>query len=103
MAEQKTYTAQNVAKYLIRLASRECVGDDGEREGITNLKLQKMLYFAQVYFLATMNRPLFSDRIEAWEYGPVVPCIYRQYKKTEATRLYPKKTHPRSRMRIKRK
>ena len=62
-------------------ASRECVGDDGEREGITNLKLQKMLYFEQVYFLATLNRPLFSGRIEAWEYGPVVPCIYRQYKK----------------------
>lgn len=74
------YTADNVAKYLIYLGSQAFVGDEQEREGITNLKLQKVLYFAQAYYLAKLGRPLFSDKIEAWEYGPVVPNVYRKYK-----------------------
>lgn len=80
MTKQATYTADNVAKYLIYLASQELVGDNQEREGITNLKLQKVLYFVQAYYLAKLGRPLFSDKIEAWEYGPVVPTVYRKYR-----------------------
>ena len=80
MAKKTSYTAYNVAKYLIYLASQKLVGDNNEREGITNLKLQKVLYFAQAHYLAKLNRTLFSDKIEAWEYGPVVPTIYKKYK-----------------------
>ena len=81
MAKQNTYTADDVATYFINLSSHSIVGDNDEREGITNLKLQKMLYFAQVYYLVKLGRPLFSDKIEAWKYGPVIPDIYRKYKK----------------------
>ena len=75
------YDAENVAKYLIYLASQAFVGDNKEREGITNLKLQKILYFAQAYYLAKVGKPLFSNKIEAWEYGPVIPEIYQKFKK----------------------
>lgn len=75
----KTYTAENVAKYFIFLSSK-VVGDNREREGITNLKLQKVLYFAQAYFVAKLERTLFRDKIEAWEYGPVIPTVYHKYK-----------------------
>lgn len=81
MTKQTIYTADNIAKYLVYLASQALVGDNQEREGITNLKLQKVLYFAQAYYLAKLNRPLFSDNIEAWEYGPVIPGVYRKYRK----------------------
>ncbi|KKR47523.1 MAG: putative prophage ps3 protein01-like protein [Parcubacteria group bacterium GW2011_GWA1_40_21] len=74
------YTAGNVAKYFIYLASQAFVGDNKEREGITNLKLQKVLYFAQAYYLSKIGKPLFSDNIEAWEYGPVVPDVYRKFR-----------------------
>lgn len=74
------YTAENVAKYVIYLASQAFVGDNKEREGITNLKLQKVLYFAQAYYLSKVGKPLFSDNIEAWEYGPVIPSIYHKFK-----------------------
>lgn len=74
------YRADNVAKYLIYLASKAFVGDNKEREGITNLKLQKILYFAQAYYLAKLGKPLFSDPIEAWDYGPVVSSVYHAYK-----------------------
>ena len=78
--KKSPYTAENVAKYLIFLASQAFVGDNKEREGITNLKLQKVLYFAQAYYLSKIGKPLFSDNIEAWEYGPVIPEVYRKYK-----------------------
>ena len=77
---RKIYKADNVAKYLIYLASKDYVGEDKEREGITNLKLQKILYFAQAYYLAKLGRPLFAEKIEAWAYGPVIPEVYRKFK-----------------------
>ncbi len=75
------YKAEDVAKYFIYLGSKQVVGDNKEREGVTNLKLQKILYLAQAYFLAKLGKPLFADPIEAWEFGPVVPSVYHKLKK----------------------
>lgn len=47
---------------------------------ITNLKLQKLLYFAQAWHLALYTKPLFEEKIEAWIHGPVVPSIYHRFK-----------------------
>lgn len=47
---------------------------------ITNLKLQKILYFIQADFLVSTSQKCFNDRIEAWDFGPVVPKAYRAYK-----------------------
>jgi uncharacterized phage-associated protein len=66
-------TARKVAEYMIAF-SRE-VGDP-----LTNLKLQKLLYYAQGWYLALYDVPLFGERIEAWPHGPVVPPIYGVYK-----------------------
>lgn len=46
--------------------------------GISNLKLQKLLYFVQAYFLAFTENgtPCFKEKIEAWQFGPVVPNVY---------------------------
>lgn len=46
---------------------------------ITNLKLNKLLYYAQGAFLARTERVLFVEHIEAWRLGPVVPEVYRKY------------------------
>lgn len=72
------YKAENVANYLIFLASQE--NQEKEREGITHLKLQKVLYLSQAYYLAKLGRALFGEKLEAWELGPVVPEIYRRLK-----------------------
>lgn len=69
------YNALSVAHYII--------GYCNERgRGISNLKLQKLLYFVQAEFLVSSpgNTPCFKDRIEAWDFGPVVPNVYHQYK-----------------------
>lgn len=50
--------------------------------GISNLKLQKVLYFIQAYFLINKkdHNPCFDEKIEAWDFGPVVPEAYHEYK-----------------------
>ncbi len=52
---------------------------------VSNLKLQKMLYFIQGVMLVNYGRPAFEDRIEAWQYGPVVPEVYFAYSSYGAT------------------
>ena len=37
-------------------------------DGISNLKLQKLLYFAQAWSIMKKGKPLFRDRIEAWSF-----------------------------------
>ena len=48
---------------------------------LSNLKLQKLLYFIQGNFLRILQRPCFIDDIEAWKYGPVVPTVYSKFKR----------------------
>ena len=64
----------DVADFFIELAEQY---EEGE---ITNLKLNKLLYFAHGHYLAKTGKPLFDDPIEAWELGPVIPAIYHKYK-----------------------
>ncbi len=49
-------------------------------EILTNLKLQKLLYYAQAWFLALENRALFSEDFQAWAHGPVLPSQYHRFK-----------------------
>jgi uncharacterized phage-associated protein len=51
-----------------------------EGEVITNLKMQKLLYYAQAWHLVHFKKPLFPETIEAWDFGPVVPSAYHNYK-----------------------
>ena len=51
-----------------------------EDDPMTNLRLNKLLYFLQGYSLSKYGEPLFPDKIEAWTYGPVIPNIYHKYK-----------------------
>jgi uncharacterized phage-associated protein len=56
--------------------------EEGRRHslGITNLALQKLLYFAHALFLVEHGRPLVSGYFEAWEFGPVHPAAYQAFK-----------------------
>ncbi|MBD5226811.1 MAG: DUF4065 domain-containing protein [Bacteroidales bacterium] len=71
-----TYSVDNIANML--LISFENM-EDGEL--LTNMKLQKMLYYQQGFHLAYFDEPLFEEEIEAWLYGPVVKSIYTEYKR----------------------
>lgn len=66
-------TASTVARYILRHFQQ--AGDP-----ISNLKLQKLLYYCQGWHLAVRGEPLFGDRLEAWVHGPVQPGVYGSYK-----------------------
>lgn len=70
--------ALDVAKYFLYKANK-----DGEL--ITNLKLQKLLYYAQAWYLVNYGEPLFHDEIKAWKFGPAIESVYHQYKKFRHT------------------
>lgn len=67
-------SCHDVAKYFLAQT------DEDAGDLISNLKLQKLLYYAQGFHLALYDEPLFSEPIEAWTYGPVVPEIFHEYK-----------------------
>lgn len=68
-----------VAKYFIEL-DKAFAGED-DSYGVSNLKLQKLVYYAQGFHLAIFGKKLFKDEIKAWLHGPVVPKLYHQCKK----------------------
>jgi uncharacterized phage-associated protein len=67
-------SGHDIAKYFL-VQTDEDAGDL-----ISNLKLQKLLYYAQGFNLALYDEPLFPESIEAWTHGPVVPEVYHEYK-----------------------
>lgn len=48
---------------------------------ISTMKLQKLVYYSQAYNLVCFDMPLFSEKIEAWVNGPVVPKLYETHKR----------------------
>lgn len=72
--DTQTVPALEVANYFVHISSQENEPD------LTNLKLQKLLYFAQGKYLAKFGKPLFDEEVEAWDYGPVVKSVYHQFK-----------------------
>lgn len=68
------YDARQIANWFVTRAQR-----DGKTLSI--MSLLKLTYIAHGWHLETQNLPLFSNRIEAWQYGPVVPDVYRDFRR----------------------
>jgi uncharacterized phage-associated protein len=65
-------TASRIAKYIVKEALKR-------KMPVTNLKLQKLLYFVQGVHLFMHEKVAFLDEIIAWQYGPVVKDVYYEY------------------------
>lgn len=66
------YKALDVAKYIITYCFNQ-------NKPISNLKLQKILYFLWVDFYKQTQKSLFKENICAWQLGPVVPEVYYEF------------------------
>lgn len=63
---------------VFKVAKKIC---ESQNWKVTNLRLQKILYIAQVLSLGLRDgKHLFNAEIQAWQYGPVVPEVYRRFK-----------------------
>lgn len=71
---KRGYDVRSVANVVL-LRSREL------KLPLTNLHLNKILFFLHVDHLRDFQKPLVSAKIEAWEYGPVFREVYNQFKK----------------------
>ena len=69
-----SYPVLNIANKIIACS------DASQGEIISNLKLQKLLYYMQGFFIAVFDKKLFENEIEAWQYGPVVREMYEHFK-----------------------
>ncbi|MBP5836112.1 Panacea domain-containing protein [Candidatus Phytoplasma meliae] len=72
--EQIKTNVFDLANYLIEKSHQE-------KQEINNTRLQKLLYYSQAYFLVKNSKqPLFNEPIEAWDYGPVIPDLYFEFR-----------------------
>jgi uncharacterized phage-associated protein len=67
------YTSNQIADWILSKTNTEA-GDT-----ISPLKLQKLVYYCQAWSLTVFNKELFSENIEAWAHGPVVPSLYARF------------------------
>ena len=82
-------TAMDVANFFIFLAiqqhkrwkgDKDEFSESNQDETLTHIKIQKLLYYAQGFYLASFGKRLFADKIYAWQHGPVVKSVYSQLK-----------------------
>ena len=81
------YDALTIARYIINYSNKQ------NDIWFSNLKLQKLLYFCQAYFLLDIGLPCFMDTIEAWDFGPVIPAVYHEFKQFGAGWIPPVKQY----------
>ncbi|KKL92558.1 hypothetical protein LCGC14_1883470 [marine sediment metagenome] len=67
------YTCFDIANYFLNLAN-----ETGTY--LSNLKLQKLVYYAQAWYLANHDKSLFDEDFEAWVHGPVIYDLWKKYK-----------------------
>lgn len=73
------WDAEEVANWFLVRHSSQMQRDEGEDEYITQMKLHKLLYYAQGVFMAVFDQRLFDEELLAWKHGPVVRSIYDKY------------------------
>lgn len=67
------YDGREIANFILDFC-------ESNKRSVTNLALQKLVYFCHVWSLVRFNKPLIRHKFEAWEFGPVLPYLYREFK-----------------------
>jgi uncharacterized phage-associated protein len=71
------YSPSDISKYFIYKAK---VDKDFNDTGITPMKLLKLVYVANGWYLGLNSKALIDEDVQAWKFGPVVESIYHDYK-----------------------
>lgn len=76
------YKALDIARYIITICNEH-------RFEISNLKLQKLMYFVEGIYLLINGKEnsLLDEEFQAWDYGPVIPSVYHEFKGNGASSI----------------
>ncbi len=76
------YSAVDVSRHIVNYIN-------GKGKNISNLKLQKLLYFVQGFYWLLKSKNCFEDDMEAWDFGPVVRDVYLEFKEYGSNSIPP--------------
>lgn len=79
------YSPKSIANYFLELAS-------AAGQSISPMKLQKLVYYAHGWYAGYTGQPLINEPVEAWQYGPVIPSLYHEFKRFGAGSIMGKAT-----------
>jgi uncharacterized phage-associated protein len=68
-----SYPAKSIANFFLELAK-------ASGETLSPMKLQKLVYYAQGWYAGYTKERLIDEEVEAWQYGPVIPSLYLEFK-----------------------
>ncbi len=74
LRSKSPYQSSHIANEFINFSLRDNISD------LTNMKIQKLVYFAHGWNLAFYDKPLLNEPIKAWKFGPVVESLYYSLK-----------------------
>ena len=83
--DKKKYGAMEIAQWFLwynnvqKLEQHDDSDNYDVYEGLTHLKVQKLLYYAEGVFSAITNKNLFNEKIYAWKHGPVIKEVYEEF------------------------
>lgn len=67
------YSPKSIANFFLDLAA-------SKGEALSPMKLQKLVYYAHGWYAGYTSKPLIDEAVEAWQYGPVIPSLYHEFK-----------------------
>lgn len=66
------YDSKAIANYFLDTAA-------SSGQSLTQMKLQKLVYFAHGWHLGLVGEPLINEAVQAWSYGPVIMSLYKEF------------------------
>lgn len=69
-----TYSPSTIANYFLERATQEA-------RAITPMQLNKLVYLAHGWNLGYTGKPLISETVKAWRYGPIIVSVYKKTKR----------------------
>jgi uncharacterized phage-associated protein len=68
------YDARQIANWFVNRSAQD-------KRSLSIMSLLKLTYLAHGWHLGHRSTPLFSNKIEAWQYGPVIPDVYNAFRR----------------------
>jgi uncharacterized phage-associated protein len=88
--ENGKYKVDEIISYIVKRDESLYICQEMIDSDITNLKLQKLLYYVQGHYIATFNQKMFCSQIVNWSYGPIIEKVYYDFQEFESNTIVPK-------------